>query len=168
MHLKLDYISLEILKLLQENSKLTPKEIGKKLNRSPSTVAARIKRLEDNGTIKDYITRINLFKTGKKVVSFTQVRLKEHSEEKLTRFQNTIMNIAEVANGFHLAGTFDYILLITATDMNQYHDILTNKLRSIENVELAETGIILKELKGSALIDFTNLTLSFYKNPSLK
>ena len=46
-----DYLDSEILKYLQRNSKLTYEEIGEIVDRSPSTVRDRIKKLEENKTI---------------------------------------------------------------------------------------------------------------------
>ena len=51
----LDAKDLAILKLLQQNARITVKEISDKVHLSTTPVHERIKRMEDNGVIKQYI-----------------------------------------------------------------------------------------------------------------
>lgn len=55
----LDKKDLEILKLLQANARITIKEISTKIHLSTTPVHERIKRMEENGVIKQYVTLVN-------------------------------------------------------------------------------------------------------------
>ncbi len=59
-----DDLDSRILRLLQKNGKLTYEEIGKMVNRSPSTIRDRIKKLEDNKTILGYSAIVNQERMG--------------------------------------------------------------------------------------------------------
>src|SRR5450432_3858685 len=67
-----------ILKLLQENAKITVREIAAKIHLSTTPVHERIKRMEDSGVILQYATLVNHSKVKKGLMAICYVSLKEH------------------------------------------------------------------------------------------
>ena len=80
-NVSLDKIDLLILKLLQENAKSTVKEIAEKVHLSTTPVHERIKRMEQNGVIKQYATLVDHTKVKKGLMVICYVSLKEHSKK---------------------------------------------------------------------------------------
>ncbi|MDX1351264.1 MAG: Lrp/AsnC family transcriptional regulator, partial [Putridiphycobacter sp.] len=71
----LDQIDLKLLELLQESGKLTTKEIAQQVNLSPTPVYERIKRLEREGVIKQYVAVVEAEKVGKGLIVFCDIAL---------------------------------------------------------------------------------------------
>src|SRR5690242_15452910 len=88
--LLLDQKDLSILRLLQENAKMTVREIAASVHLSATPVHERIKRMEDTGVIKQYVTLVDHTKVKKGLMVICYVSLKEHNKKTGARFIKTI------------------------------------------------------------------------------
>ena len=130
----LDRKDLEILKLLQENARITIKEISGKIHLSTTPVHERIKRMEESGVIKQYVTLVNHEKVKKGLMVICYVSLKQHSKSAGVKFIKTIHELNEVIECFSISGEFDFMLKVICEDMNTYYDFHVNKLSQVENM----------------------------------
>jgi Lrp/AsnC family transcriptional regulator, leucine-responsive regulatory protein len=130
----LDRKDLEILKLLQENARITIKEISGKIHLSTTPVHERIKRMEESGVIKQYVTLVNHEKVKKGLMVICYVSLKQHSKNAGVKFIKTIHELNEVVECFSISGEFDFMLKVICEDMNTYYDFHVNKLSQVENM----------------------------------
>ena len=85
--MKLDQKDLQILKHLQQDSKMTNKEISNKLELSVTAIFERIKRLEREGVISNYVALISPEKVEKNFMVFCLIKLIQHSRSYLTKFE---------------------------------------------------------------------------------
>src|SRR5215218_4487483 len=92
----LDTTDLQILKLLQENARITIKEISDKVHLSTTPVHERIKRMEESGVIKQYVTIVNGAKVKKGLMVICYVSLKQHSKNAGDKFIRSILEMEEV------------------------------------------------------------------------
>ena len=134
LNVSLDKKDLEILKLLQENARITIKEISGKIHLSTTPVHERIKRMEESGVIKQYVTLVNHEKVKKGLMVICYVSLKQHSKNAGVKFIKTIHELNEVVECFSISGEFDFMLKVNCEDMNTYYDFHVNKLSQIENM----------------------------------
>ncbi len=134
LDISLDKKDLEILKLLQENARITIKEISGKIHLSTTPVHERIKRMEESGVIKQYATLVNHEKVKKGLMVICYVSLKQHSKNAGVKFIKTIHELNEVVECFSISGEFDFMLKVICEDMNTYYDFHVNKLSQIENM----------------------------------
>ncbi|HWH63069.1 MAG TPA: Lrp/AsnC family transcriptional regulator [Ginsengibacter sp.] len=134
LDIALDKKDLEILKLLQENARITIKEISGKIHLSTTPVHERIKRMEESGVIKQYATLVNHEKVKKGLMVICYVSLKQHSKNAGVKFIKTIHELNEVVECFSISGEFDFMLKVICEDMNTYYDFHVNKLSQIENM----------------------------------
>ncbi|MBN8695559.1 MAG: Lrp/AsnC family transcriptional regulator [Bacteroidetes bacterium] len=144
---KLDKLDKQILKLLQKDCTLNTKEIADKVGLSITPTYERIKRMERKGVIEHYVALLNKTKIGKGLVVYCNVSLQLHSKPLLKRFEQTVVKFDEVMECYHTAGTFDYLLKIVATDMNNYQDFITNKLAALENISHVQSSFVMTEVK---------------------
>ncbi|MBL7890230.1 MAG: Lrp/AsnC family transcriptional regulator [Bacteroidia bacterium] len=144
---KLDKLDKQILKLLQKDCTLNTKEIADKVGLSITPTYERIKRMERTGVIEHYVALLNKTKIGKGLVVYCNVSLQLHSKPLLKRFEQTVVKFDEVMECYHTAGTFDYLLKIVATDMNNYQDFITNKLAALENISHVQSSFVMTEVK---------------------
>ncbi len=134
LNLTLDEKDLSILRLLQENARITIKEISGKVHLSTTPVHERIKRMEDAGVIKQYATLVDHAKVKKGLMVICYVSLKQHSKNAGVKFIKTIQELNEIVECFSISGEFDFMLKVICEDMNTYYDFHVNKLSQIENM----------------------------------
>lgn len=150
MVINLDLTDKKILNLLQQNSKANIKEIALKIGLTQTPTYERIKRLEKDGVIKNYIAVLDKEKVGYTIEVFCQVTLLVHSKDMITRFENAINKIDEVMECFHVAGNYDYLLKIIVKDMNSYQAFLKNKLSVLDSVANVQSTFVMSSTKDSA------------------
>jgi len=129
-----DKKDLAILKLLQQNARITVKEIAEKVHLSTTPVHERIKRMEETGVIKQYATLVDPSKVKKGLIVICYVSLKQHGKNAGVKFIKRIQELNEVVECFSISGEFDFMLKVICEDMNAYYDFHVNKLSEIENV----------------------------------
>ena len=92
--LQLDKTDVMILKALQNNAKINMKELCAELNISKTPVYERIRRLEEEGYIKNYVALIDNKKVGLPLVVFCNVSLNVHNDEHIQRFKEAMKGMA--------------------------------------------------------------------------
>lgn len=130
----LDEKDIAILRLLEQNARITVKEISEKIHLSTTPVHDRIKRLEEAGVIRQYITLLDPEKVKKGLKVICYVSLKQHSKEAGSKFIKEIMAMPEVVECYNISGEFDFMLKIVAEHMNSYYDFHVNRLGEVENI----------------------------------
>jgi Lrp/AsnC family transcriptional regulator, leucine-responsive regulatory protein len=143
----LDEKDIAIVKLLQHNAKMTIAEIAKTVNLSNTPVHERIKRLEQEGIIKQYGAIVDHNKVDKGLIAICYVSLKEHSKTAGSKFVKNILQMPEVVECFTISGEFDFMLKVLSKDMNAYHDFHINRLSNIENIGQVQTVFVMGVVK---------------------
>jgi Lrp/AsnC family leucine-responsive transcriptional regulator len=142
-----DKNDLAILKLLQENARITVKEISEKIHLSTTPVHERIKRLEQTGVIKQYVTLLDNHKIGKGLMVICYVSLKAHSKNAGVQFIKTMNELSEVIECYSISGEFDFMLKVLCADMNAYYDFHVNKLSQLENMGNVQSVFVMGVIK---------------------
>ena len=131
---KFDATDIEILKLIQEDSRLTIKEIASQLNLSTTPIFERLKRLEKHKVIQKYVAIIDPKKLGKKLNAFIHITILDHSKKALDLFFERVNTYSEVMECHHLTGDSDFLLKIVVTDIEEYNAFVTEKLSTVPNI----------------------------------
>ena len=143
---KIDETDLNILRILQEDSKKTTKEVAEMLNLTPSPVYERIRRLEKRGYIKKYVALIDKNLLNIPITAICMVSLRYHDEGFIEKFEKQIKELKEVQECYHMAGKVDFFLKINLGSLNEYHEFVRLKLSKIENIGVLESYFVLKEI----------------------
>ena len=143
----LDDKDLAILRLLQQNAKITVREIASQIHLSTTPVHERIKRMEDNGIIKQYVTLVDHTKVKKGLMVICYVSLKEHNKKSGAKFIKTINELHEVIECYNISGEFDFMLKVVAENMDAYYDFHVNKLSQIENMGHLQSVFVMGIIK---------------------
>lgn len=151
---KLDKIDLSILKILQENSKITNLELSKKIGLSPAPTLERVKKLEATNIIESYHAKVNAEKIGLNVRTFVLVSLAWNKENALENFLEKINKINEIVEGYIVTGDGDFLLKIITKDIPSYEQLLFKKLSQIEEVERLKTFMTLSKVKKTKLLPY--------------
>lgn len=142
-----DSIDRKLIKLLQENSKQTNKELSLQLNLSITAVYERIKKLEKNGIINRYVAVVNKEKVDKGFVVFCQIKLVQHTKEYLTKFEKEVMALQEVMECYHISGEYDYLLKILVKDMAAFREFMVTKLTILQHIGSTQSSFSINEVK---------------------
>ena len=143
----LDSKDLAILSLLQQNARITVKEISDQMHLSTTPVHERIKRMEATGVIRQYATLLDHNKVKKGLMVICYVSLKEHSKNAGVKFIETIQVLNEVIECYSISGEFDFMLKVVCEDMNAYYDFHVNKLSQIENMGHVQSVFVMGIIK---------------------
>lgn len=144
---KLDKVDLQILRALQENARLTTKELAAKVSLSSTPVFERLKRLETNGYIKKYIAVLDAEKLNQGFMVFCKIKMERMNYDIASEFSEVISNIPEVTECYNISGSFDYLLKIYASDMKHYQSFILNVLGRIEHLAALESVFVMDIIK---------------------
>ncbi|WP_257669606.1 Lrp/AsnC family transcriptional regulator [Parapedobacter tibetensis] len=143
----LDPTDKALLRLLQHDATLTNKELAYKLNKSPATIHERVRRLKEQGYITRIVAIVDRKKIDKTLIAISHVLLKEHTAKTLGEFEQRVAQFEEVMECYQMTGSFDFILKIATTNMEEYHLFLRNKLAVLPNIVTVQSFFILSETK---------------------
>lgn len=144
---KLDKVDLQILRTLQENARLTTKELAAQVSLSSTPVFERLKRLEREGYIKKYIAVLDADKLNQGFVVFCNVKLRRMNKDIAMGFTRIIQNIPEVTECYNISGSYDYLLKIHAPNMKYYQEFIINVLGTIDSLGSLESMFVMDEVK---------------------
>lgn len=150
--MKIDETDKKILRLLQEDSKKTNKEISGVLGLSVTAVYERIKKLEREHVISQYTALVNPEKIERGFIVFCQIKLIQHKKDFLTRFEKEITRLPEVSECFHVSGDYDYILKVQVRDMDAYREFMVTKLTSLDHIGSTKSIFSISKVKQSTII----------------
>lgn len=149
----MDSIDKKLLILLQKDSKKTTKELSVKLNLSVTAVYERIKKMEREGIIQNYVALINRSKVNKSFVVFCHIKLIQHTREFLTKFESQVVKLSEILECHHVSGDYDYILKIAVRDMEEYREFLVTKLTTLDHIGSTHSTFMISEVKNTTVIE---------------
>lgn len=148
-----DIIDKKLLSLLQKDSKVTTKYLSLKLDLSVTAVYERIKKLERIGVIEKYVAVLNKEKINKSFVVLCHIKLVQHSNEYITKFESEVIKLHEVLECFNVSGDYDYVLKIVVKNMKAYREFINTKLTKLQYIGSTHSTFIISELKNSTEVE---------------
>ena len=150
--LKLDKLDLKILKLLQENGKISNLQLSSEIGLSPAPTLERVKKLEIANIIKSYHASVNEAVLGLGVKAFIQISLVRQIDNVMSKFNEHINEIDEVVECFQVTGNFDYLLKVFVKDIPAFEKLIGEKLSKVEEIRQMQTTVILSQTKNSKVL----------------
>jgi Lrp/AsnC family leucine-responsive transcriptional regulator len=145
MQNNLDTIDLKILALLQQDACLQNTSLAKKIGMAPSAVLERVKKLEQKGIIKNYVTRIDPVALNLKLLAFIFIKSGEGPSDAATA--KLIAKIPEVLEVHHVAGDDCYLVKVRTEDPQSLIKLMRERFGKIPNIISTKTTIVLETLK---------------------
>lgn len=143
----LDKTDIAILRLLQQNARITIKEISDKVHLSTTPVHERIRRLEERGVIKQYVTLLDGARVKKGLMAICYISLRQHSKTAGDKFIKAILGMNEVLECLTISGEFDFMLKVVTENMDAYYDFHVNRLSQIENIGNVQSVFVMGVIK---------------------
>lgn len=149
--IKLDEKDREILKILQENCKLSVKDVALKVGAPITTVYAKIKRMEELGPIKGYRAILDDKKVGRGTLAFilASVAYRPSSETLLSQREiaKEISKLPEVQEVHIIAGDWDILIKVRAESVDAVGKFVIDKLRTIKGIQKTLTCMAFETVK---------------------
>ncbi len=143
----IDEIDKKIISLLQDNAKLSIKELAHAVGMTKTPVYERIKKLEKSGIIEKYVAVIDNRKLHNGMFVFCSVSLDVQKLKEIEIFKEEIRKLPEVLECYLMGGANDFLLKVMVKDLEAYHQFSSGKLAALENVNQIKSTFVLDEVK---------------------
>jgi Lrp/AsnC family leucine-responsive transcriptional regulator len=137
---------------LQKDCKQTNKALAISLGLSVTAVYERIRKLERLGVIDSYVALVNKEKVNRTFVAFCHIKLVQHSQDYVVRFERQIAKLDEVLECYHISGDYDYILKVLVADMNAFRTFMVEKLTTINHIGSTHSMFMINEVKHTTVV----------------
>lgn len=141
-----DEIDRKILNLLQQDAKLTIRDISDQLSLTSTPVHERIKKLEKEGVILGYRAILDPEKVEKSQIVLLHLRMDAYTPGNIASFEKLVGDMPEVLECFHLAGTVDYQLKVIVKDIKEYDGFLM-RIAQVDIISVVSSMIVLHCVK---------------------
>ena len=143
VEIALDQIDQAILTELQRDGRLTNVQLANRVGLSESACLRRVRALEENGAIDQYVMLVNQAAIGKPGNVLVRVSLEGQQKEKLAGFEAAIKNVPEVMECYLMSGEVDYQLRLVVHNAADY-ERLHNELTSLPGVQRIHSSFALR------------------------
>ena len=152
IHMEIDKIDLNILKIMQENGRITNLQLSQNIGLSPAPTLERVRKLEHLGYIKSYHALVDEEKLGLGIKTFIQVSLDFHQNDTIQIFLDEIQAIKEITECHHVTGQCDFILKAYVKDIKTYEQLIMQKISKISVVKTFQTMMIMSTNKKEPIV----------------
>ncbi len=141
----LDRTDVELLHLLQDDARMTNKEMADRVGLSPSATLERVRRLVGAGVVRGMHARLDPAAIGIGLEALLMVRLQRHTRTVIDAFQAHCHALEEIVGLWHLTGSSDYVARVVARDHEHLRDFLMDSFTTRPEVAHLETHVVLWE-----------------------
>lgn len=143
----LDKIDLRILKVLQDNARITNQDLADQIHLSPSSCLMRVRKLEQAGVLESYHASIDLKKICRMVKCIVTISIHNQTKKDFGQFQDYVNTVPEILECYTVSGAFDFFLKIVSPNMERYLEI-TEELIECTDAEIhLNTHVVMDENK---------------------
>lgn len=143
----LDEYDKKLLRLLQQNNKMTADELGALVSLSTSAVQRRLKRLRDDKIIEADVSIISPLAVGVGITCVVDVILEDGNSGALQKFKSSMQKCTEVMQCYFVTGTYDFVIIVNTKDMHQYEEFSKKWLMDNPNVKHFYTHVVMDKVK---------------------
>ena len=144
---QLDSIDRAILTELQSAGRLSNQELAARVHLSPSACLRRVKALEDNQVIAQYVALVNPRAVGKHGISYTIINLESMNTPQLAAFEQAVRDQPEVLDCFYVAGSNDYLIRFAYRDAEDLERFHSEVLMHLPGVARSNSLLVLRTVK---------------------
>lgn len=150
----MDSFDVKILNIVQSDNRLPIEKIANRVGLSPSAVQRRLKRLRESGIIEAEVAVISPEAIGRTLTAIVGVIIDKERPLSLalTEFKNLMLGAPEVMQCYDVTGEADFIVIITAKDMQQYEAISRRLFMENPNVRRYKTSLVVRRIKSGTII----------------
>ncbi|KRR07932.1 ArsR family transcriptional regulator [Bradyrhizobium jicamae] len=153
----IERIDARLLDLVQRNNRLTSEELGAKVGLSASGVQRRLKRLRSDRIIEADVSIVSPKAIGRNVTALVHISFERDRADILDRFKRSIRKMTEVMSAFYVTGQVDFVLLVTANDMEDYAHFTRCLTHENPDIKRLETMVVLDRVKAGFTLPMASI-----------
>ncbi len=142
----LDRLDMKILAELQKDARISVSDLSAKVGLSLSPCSVRLRKLEKQGHIKQYVTIIDEDLVGGAIVAFIDITLTDHKERTNKSFENRMRSMPEVLECHSVGGDTDYIIKAAVADMQEFQTFIDQVLEADDSIKRFSSKISYAEI----------------------
>jgi len=150
MKTPLDRIDFEILTALQQDARLSNKELAARVGLAPSTCLVRVRRLVEAGVLRGFHADIDPDALGVGLMAMISVRLGRHAREAVDEFRKHVLGLPEVVSVYHLAGSVDFLVHVALRDAEHLRGLVLDDFTRRAEVAHLETHVLFEYVRAPA------------------
>lgn len=143
----LSMTEMKILRLLQDDARVTNQELAEKTGMSASPCWRKVRRLEEDEVIQGYRAVLDRKKIGLGVMVFIRIVIDCHSEAEAKKFEEEVTALEDVVACYSIGGDADFLLQVVASDLESYADFAMSVVRRLPRIKEMQSMFVLKEIK---------------------
>ncbi|WP_017624282.1 Lrp/AsnC family transcriptional regulator [Nocardiopsis chromatogenes] len=147
----LDSVDLRILRILQNNARITNRDLAEEAGVAPSTCLDRVNRLRASGVIEGYRLKVSPEALGRPIQAFLTLRT-QHSRDVLAPLAEHILAQPETRALYNIAGASDFLVLVACPDVATLQRLIVDELTSRPEIHNVETMLVFQEWEGGPLL----------------
>ena len=140
----LDRYDRAIVRLLQQDARITNALLAEKVSLSESACLRRVRALEESGLIEGYTARIDQNKAGFPVNVFVNITLDKQSQQGLQAFESAVRQVPEVMECYLMTGEHDYLLRLVVTDLADFERVHNQHLTRLPSVARVHSSFAMR------------------------
>jgi len=148
----IDKIDAKILRVLQEDGRISNLKLADEVHLSPTAVLERVKRLTRDGYILGYAARLNPDKLGAGLMVFIEVVLDRTTPDVMNAFKAAVQVRPEILECHLVAGGFDYLIKTRVADMAAYRELIGSVVWALPGVRETHTYAVMEEVKNTTAL----------------
>jgi len=138
----LDRIDRRIVAALQNNARLSNKELAQQIGLAPSSCLQRVRRLVANDILRGFHADVAPWVLGIELEALIAVRLRQHTRDDVNALRTHLLGLDEVVAVYHVAGPDDFLIHVAVTDAGHLRDFALDALTSRPEVAHLQTALI--------------------------
>jgi Lrp/AsnC family leucine-responsive transcriptional regulator len=144
---ELDKIDTHILRVLQQEGRISYVELGERVGLSTTPCMERVRRLEREKFILSYGARLNPHKLQATLLVFVEISLDSKSADIFDEFRRAAIKLPHVLECHLVSGDFDYLIKARISEMASYRKLLGDILLKLPGVRESKSYIVMEEIK---------------------
>lgn len=149
----LDRYDRQILDVLQRDGRISNQELAERIGLSPSPCLRRVRALEESGLIVGYRALVDSKRLGYSLMALLHISMDRHTPERFANFEAKVAALPQVLECLLITGQeADYQLKVVVRDMEDYQDLLLNRITRIEGVSGAHSSFVLRRVIDSPAV----------------
>jgi Lrp/AsnC family transcriptional regulator, leucine-responsive regulatory protein len=143
----LDAFDRKLLAEVQQNAHIPQNELGARVNLSTTAVNRRLRRMADDGVIDRYAAIVSPEKVGFPLTIVTTVEVESEQLDLLDTMKRTFELCPQIQQCYYVAGEWDFVLILTVQNMEQYNDLTRQLFFANNNVKRFKTLVSMSRVK---------------------
>jgi len=144
---KLDRIDRNILRILQNDGRISYTELADNVGLSTTPCIERVRRLEKEQFIEGYYARLSPSALGFDMLVFVEIALSYQSPDAFETFKDAVKLLPYIQECHLVSGDSDYLLKARIKDMSEYRALLGEMLLTLPGVKNSKSYIVMEEVK---------------------